>query len=84
MAMERKGERVGAIVLLNNVYARLLQQSLTVKQVQVDDQSTPPSSYRSFVAYGGTSRTPLLFSASLPLRAQVVASSGALETSSSW
>ena len=51
--MERKGERVGAIVLLNNVYARLLQQSLTVKQVQVDDQSTPPSSYRSFIAYGG-------------------------------
>ena len=51
--MERKGERVGAIVLLNNVYARLLQQSLKVKQVQVDDQSTPPSSYRSFVAYGG-------------------------------
>ena len=53
MAMERKGERVGAIVLLNNVYARLLQQSLKVKQVQVDDQSTPPSSYPSFVAYGG-------------------------------
>ena len=53
MAMERKGERVGAIVLLNNVYARLLQQSLKVKQVQVDDQSTPPSSYRSFLAYGG-------------------------------
>ena len=26
--MERKGERVGAIVLLNDVYARLLQQSL--------------------------------------------------------
>ena len=82
--MERKGERVGAIVLLNNVYARLLQQSLKVKQVQVDDQSTPPSSYRSFVAYGGYDEpyAPAFFP-SLPLRAQVVASSGALETSSS-
>ena len=82
--MERKGERVGAIVLLNDVYARLLQQSLTVKQVQVDDQSTPPSSYCSFVAYGGYDEPYApAFSASLPLRAQVVASSGALETSSS-
>ena len=39
--MERKGERVGAIVLLNNVYARLLQQSLKVKQVQVDEPYAP-------------------------------------------
>ena len=83
--MERKGERVGAIVLLNNVYARLLQQSLKVKQVQVDDQSTPPSSYRrSLRTVGMTSCTPLLFSASLPLRAQVVARCGVVETSSLW
>ena len=31
----------------------LEQRTLPLKQVQVDDQSTPPSSYRSFIAYGG-------------------------------
>ena len=31
----------------------LEQHTQPLKQVQVDDQSTPPSSYRSFIAYGG-------------------------------
>ena len=31
----------------------LEQRTQPLKQVQVDDQSTPPSSYRSFIAYGG-------------------------------
>ena len=31
----------------------LEQRTQPLKQVQVDDQSTPRSSYRSFVAYGG-------------------------------
>ena len=30
-----------------------LKRDLKVKQGQVDGQSTPPSSYRSFIAYGG-------------------------------
>ena len=62
--MERKGERVGAIVLLNNVYARLLQQSLKVKQVQVDEISPPLPRHTvaSLRTVGMTSRTPLLFS----------------------
>ena len=33
--------------------AELNSAKLNFKQVQVDDQSTPPSSYHSFVAYGG-------------------------------
>ena len=33
--------------------AELNSAKLNFKQVQVDDQSIPPSSYRSFVAYGG-------------------------------
>ena len=31
----------------------LEQRTQPLKQVQVDDQSTPPSSCRSFIAYGG-------------------------------
>ena len=50
-----KGERFGGSIMNHHGIKQggLEQLAQPLKQVQVDDQSTPPSSYRSFIAYGG-------------------------------